>query len=135
MRIFLLLLSSRLVFSNLFSISSGSKSGKSRRLVPSDGASSSCRLSGLSESGKGEFSCFIACTLGGWMEEAAAILKGSVESVELSGDSGRWASVFLWLPSTADLTERYRSHRPGSYSVWYSWRPPLSKKRIVKIVQ
>lgn len=42
------------------------------------------------------------------MEEAAAILKDSVENERLSGDIGRWASVFLWLPSTAELTERYR---------------------------
>lgn len=77
MRIFLLLLSSLRVFSSLLSISSGSKSGKARRLVPSEDASSSWRLSGLSESGKGELCRFRACEPGGRTEDAAAILRSS----------------------------------------------------------
>ena len=59
MRIFLLLLSSCRVLANLRSISSGSRSGRSRRLIPeSEGcaaaasSSSGCRLSGLSIGGE-----------------------------------------------------------------------------------
>lgn len=120
-RIFLLLLSSLRVFSSRFSISSGSSSGRSLRMViPSDAASSSCRLAGLSDSGWGEFSRFIECTFGGWMDEAAAILKRSVESESERAD--RWASVLWVKPIDCTLESKC-----GWAPTQYSWRPPPMK--------
>ena len=91
MRIFLLLLSSWRVLASLLSISSGSRSGRSRRQIPeSEGcaaaasSSSGCRLSGLSISGESALSSAREeWTLGGWMDEAAAILGSWVKSVRV----------------------------------------------------
>lgn len=94
MRIFLLLLSSCRVLASLLSISSGSRSGRSRRLSSGSGgcadaaagsSSPGCCcccggggwLSGLSISGEGALSpAREEWTIGGWMDGAAAILSG-----------------------------------------------------------
>lgn len=89
MRIFLLLLSSCRVLASLRSISSGSSSGRSRRLIPE---SEGCAADASSSSGGRPSGLFICgeralspareeWTLGGWMEEAAAILGRCAENV------------------------------------------------------